>query len=50
MWMTDQKCRAGGWGVGLTPIFLVALLQTLACNVGGKHTHKHFGLNCSNFT
>ena len=33
-----QVCR--GVGVGLTPFSLVALLQTLACNVGG-HTHTH---------
>ena len=31
-----------GLGVGLTPFSLVALLQTLACNVGGQtHTHTH---------
>ena len=35
----SYKC-AGGVGVGLTPFSLVALLKTLACNVGG-HTHTH---------
>ena len=38
MWMTDQECRTSVQGVGLTPFSLVALLQTLACNVG---THAH---------
>ena len=33
-----QVCRR--MGVGLTPFSLVALLQTLACNVGG-HTYIH---------
>ena len=33
------KCA---WGGGLTPFFLVALLQTLACNIGGQtETHTH---------
>ena len=44
MLMTDQKCCTSvqGVGVGLTPFSLVALLQTLACNVGGQtHTHTH---------
>ena len=42
MWMTDQECLASvqGVGVGLSPFSLVALLQTLACNVGG-HTYIH---------
>ena len=39
MWMTDQECHTSvqGGGGGPNP-FLVALLQTLACYVGG-HTH-----------
>ena len=41
MRMTDQECRTSvqGGGSGPNP-FLVALLQTLTCNVGG-HTHTH---------
>ena len=42
MTLTDQECRASlqGGGVDLTPFSLVALLQTLACNLGG-HVHTH---------
>ena len=41
----SYKCAGGG--VGLTPFFLVALLQTHACNVGGHtHTHTHTRIAC----
>ena len=47
--MTDQKCRTsvqgrGGWGA-LTLFYFVALLQTLACNIGGQ-THTHTRITC----
>ena len=37
---SEMSCKCGGRGVDLTPFSLVALLQTLACNIGG-HTHTH---------
>ena len=41
MLMTDKECLTSvQGGGGLIPISLVALLQTLACNVGG-HTYSH---------
>ena len=51
MWMTDEECRTsvqgggGEMGLGLTPFSLVALLQTLACNIGG-HTRTHIRITC----
>ena len=42
---SEMSCKCAGRGMDLTPFSLVALLQTLACNIGGQ-THTHTRITC----